>query len=119
MSNPSRILRLGYAAAVTGVALVAPLEAYAAVNVCKDMHTSQAVEDKSEAMAKKRALENWVAHASRYGEQFTRWGNAWERHFDCARADTGLFRCVAVARPCAVHHVPPDGLTPLRRGSRS
>jgi hypothetical protein len=83
--------------------------------VCEKVHASEAAEDKSEILAKKRALENWVAHARRYGEDFARWGNAWERHFECSRTDSGLFRCKAVARPCAVRQVPPDGLKPLRR----
>jgi hypothetical protein len=115
MSPASQVLQLARVAAVTGVACGLPLQAIAAVNVCEKVHASEAAEDKSEILAKKRALENWVAHARRYGEDFARWGNAWERHFECSRTDSGLFRCKAVARPCAVRQVPPDGLKPLRR----
>ena len=119
MSNTSQLLQLARVTAVTGVVFGLPLQASAAVNVCEKMHASEAAEDKSEILAKKRALENWVAHARQYGEDFARWGDAWERHFECTRTDCGLFRCKAVARPCAVRQVPPDGLKPLRRDVRS
>ena len=119
MSIAPRILRPAILATAVGAAWLAPIEAYASVNVCEKMHTTEVAEDKSEMLAKKRALESWVAHASRYGEQYTRWAIAWERQFDCTRADTGLFRCKAIARPCAIQQVPPAGLTPLRRGVRS
>ena len=115
MSHTSQLLQLARFAAVAGVACGLSWQASAAVNVCEKVHASEPAEDKSEVLAKKRALENWVAHARQYGEDFARWGNAWERHFECARTDSGLFRCQAIARPCAVRQVPPDGLKPLRR----
>jgi hypothetical protein len=119
MNIAFRILRPAIRAAAFGAAWIAPIEAYASVSVCEKMHIGEIAEDKSELLAKKRALENWVAHASRYGEQYARWGIAWDRRLDCTRSDTGLFRCKALARPCAIRQVPPVGLTPLRRGERS
>jgi hypothetical protein len=102
---------------VIGAVCVLPIEARAAMNECKQSHAGEAAEDKSELLAKKRALESWVSRASRYGDRFARWGIAWNRQLDCARSDTGLFRCKAVGHPCAVRQVPPSDFIPLKRGT--
>jgi hypothetical protein len=115
MSNAHRVLRLAYLAATMGAACAVPIEARAAVALCERSHSGEIAEDKSELTAKKRALESWVAHASRLGEAYTRWGIAWNRQLECTRTDAGLFRCTAVGQPCAIRHVPPAGGTPLRR----
>jgi hypothetical protein len=103
--------------AIIGAACVVPIEARAAVALCERSHAGEAAEDKSELVAKKRALESWLSQAGKYGEQYTRWGIAWNRQLDCARTDTGLFRCKAVGRPCAIRQVPVVGAARLRRGT--
>jgi hypothetical protein len=102
------ILRSACAAIAAGTAAVA---------VCEQSHAGEMAEDRSASAAKKRALANWVVRASRHGEQFTRWGIAWNRRLDCSRTDAGLLRCQATARPCTIRHVPPTDTIPLRRGA--
>ncbi len=110
------LVRLATLAAVAAVCVV-PIEARAAVGECRCAHAGEVAEDKSELQAKKRTLDSWVARASRYGDEFTRWGIAWNRQLDCARTDAGLFRCKAVGHPCPIRQVPPDKFTPFRRGT--
>ena len=115
MSIASRILQLACATAALGAVCVLPIEAHASVGLCKCAH-SEVAEDKSELRAKKLALESWIARASRYGEGYTRWGIAWNRQLDCARTDSGLFRCRAHGNPCTVAQVPPDNYIRFKRG---
>src|SRR3954452_13152620 len=117
MSNARGVLRLAYLAAIMGITCAAPIETRASVALCERSHSGEIVEDKSEFVAKKRALDSWVAQAGRLGEAYTRWGIAWNRQLECTRTDAGLFRCTAVGRPCAIRHVPPANGTPLRRGA--
>jgi hypothetical protein len=112
----SRTLQL-IGLAVIGVTCIVPIEARAAMALCEGSHAGEVAEDKSELQAKKRALESWLSQAGKYGEQYTRWGIAWNRQLDCARTDAGLFRCKAVGRPCAIRQVPVVGATRLRRGT--
>ena len=112
----SRTLQL-VGLAVIGVACVLPIEARAAMALCERLHAGEFAEDKSELVAKQRALESWLVQARKYGEQYTRWGIAWNRQLDCARTDIGSFRCKAVGRPCAVRQVPVDGAIRLKRGT--
>jgi hypothetical protein len=72
--------------------------ARASVAVCERSHSGEAAEDSSELAAKKRAIENWVAHASRHGAQFGRWGIAWNRRLECRAATSGSIG----ARPRAI-----------------
>jgi hypothetical protein len=116
MGIAPRILRPAILATAVGVAWTAPIEVRAAVALCERSLSGDVAEDKSELLAKKRALESWVAHAGRLGEQFTRWGIARNRQLDCTRTDAGLFRCKAVGLPCAIRQVPPADFVPLRRG---
>ena len=85
--------------------------------VCRCLCGGRIAEDKSELVAKKHALESWLSLAGKYGEQYTRWGIAWNRQLDCTRTDTGVFRCKAVGRPCAIRQVPVMGAIRLRRGT--
>jgi hypothetical protein len=101
--------------AVIGAVCVVPIEARAAVGVCNPSHAGEVIEDRSELQAKKRALESWVSQAKRYGEQYARWGIAWNRQLECARTDAGLLRCKAVGRPCTIQQVPPTDAIPLKR----
>src|SRR5256885_1644568 len=112
MRRALQLMALG----VVGTACVAPIEARAAVAICEPLLAGEVAEDKSELIAKKRALESWLSRAGKYGEQYARWGIAWNRQLDCARSEAGLFRCKAVGRPCAIRQVPVDGATRLRRG---
>jgi hypothetical protein len=117
MSIAPRILQLACAAVAVGAACILPIEARASVGLCKCAHSGEVAEDKSELRAKKLALESWIAHASRYGEGYTRWGIAWNRRLDCTRTDVGLFRCKANGHPCTVAQVPPDDFVRLKRGT--
>ena len=81
------------ALAVVGTTCVVPIEARAAMALCEPLLAGEVAEDKSELVAKKRALESWLSLAGKYGEQYTRWGIAWNRQLDCTRTDTGVFRC--------------------------
>jgi hypothetical protein len=112
----SRTLQL-MGLAVIGVICVLPIEARAAMALCERSHAGEVAEDKSELVAKQRALESWLVQARKYGEQYTRWGIAWNRQLDCARTDIGSFRCKAVGRPYAVRQVPVDGAIRLKRGT--
>jgi hypothetical protein len=100
------------------VAAAIPDPASAAVAVCKSSHSGEAAEDRSEVEAKRRALESWTKGARAHGEQFARWGIAFNRHIDCTRSKPDLFRCQASGRPCTVQQVPSDDLVPLGRVSR-
>jgi hypothetical protein len=111
-----RALRLIVLAGI-GAACIVPIEARASVAVCEQSHAGEVAEDKSELLAKKRALESWVSRASRYGDQFTRWGIAWNRQLGCVRTDSGVFRCKAVGQPCNIRHVPPTDVSRLKRGA--
>ena len=111
-----RSLRL-IVSAVIGAVCVLPLAAHASVAVCEQPHAGEVAEDKSELLAKQRALESWVSRASRYGDHFTRWGIAWNRQLGCTRTNTGMFRCTAIGSPCTIRHVPPADVTPLKRGT--
>jgi hypothetical protein len=113
MSRALRLLNL----AVVGTACALPIEARAAMALCERLHVGEVVEDKSEEVAKRRALESWVSRAAKYGEPYTRWGIAWNRRLDCARTDTGLFRCTASGRPCSIRQVPAPDAIRLRRGT--
>ena len=93
----SRTLQLMGLAAI-GVACVLPIEARAATALCERSHAGEVAEDKSELVAKQRALESWLSQARKYGEQYTRWGIAWNRQLDCARTDTAP----SAARPSVV-----------------
>ena len=117
--KPTALFGRLIALATIAAACMLPIEARAAMAVCEKPHAGDAVEDKSELAAKKRALESWVAGVSRLGEQYARWGIAWNRQLDCVRKDSGLFRCKAVGHPCTIRQVPmaPGELTPLRRGT--
>jgi hypothetical protein len=111
-----RTLQLVGLAAI-GVACVLPVEGRAAMALCERLQAGEVAEDKSELVAKQRALESWLSQARKYGEQYTRWGIAWNRQLDCARTDTGSFRCKAVGRPCAVRQVPVERAIRLKRGT--
>jgi hypothetical protein len=111
-----RVLQLIGLAVVATVWMV-PIEARAAVGVCKPSHAGEVAEDKSELQAKKRALESWVARASQYGKPYALWGIAANRRLECTRTDSGLFRCTAVGHPCTIRQVPPANFIPLKRTS--
>ena len=70
----SRTLQL-IGLAVIGVACVVPIEARAAMALCEQLHAGEVAEDKSELVAKQRALESWLSQARKYGEQYTRWAS--------------------------------------------
>src|SRR4029077_4569181 len=112
MSRPLQLVGL----AVIGVACVLPIETRAAMALCERSHAGEVAEDKSELVAKQRALESWLVQARKYGEQYTRWGIAWNRQLDCARTDTGSFRCKAVGRPWASGQAPVEDAIRLKRG---
>ena len=105
------LVRLATLAAVAVVCGV-PIEARAAVGECK----CDTAEDKSELQAKKRTLESWVARANEHGEEYTRWGIAWNRQLDCKRTEAGLFQCKAIGHPCTVRQVPPENFSRFKRG---
>jgi hypothetical protein len=86
--------------------------------VCEPSHAGQVAEDKSELEARKRALASWAALAVRNGEQYGRWGLAWNRQLDCAPTGAGTFRCKAVGHPCTIRQVPPTEFIPLKRGTQ-
>jgi len=69
--------------------------------ICERSNSGEAAEDSSELAAKKRALENWIAHATRRGQQFI----AWNRRLECSRSDAALYRCTARAHPCMIRHL--------------
>jgi hypothetical protein len=94
-----------------------PPAARAAIALCEPSLAGEVAEDQSELVAKKRALESWLSRARKLGEQYTRWAIAGNKQLDCARTDTGLFRCKAVGHPCAVRQVPVTGATRLKRGT--
>jgi hypothetical protein len=104
---------LAFALAVPGM----PAFAHASVAVCGPSLSGEAADDASEMLARKQALASWVGHASRLGAQYTRWGIAWNRRIECKQLNAGVFSCRASGQPCAIHHVPPEGTTPLRRGT--
>lgn len=92
-----------------------PGNAQASVAVCKPLHSGEPAEDKSEAIAKARALESWTSGARLSGEAFTRWGIAWNRRLECNRTDAGTYRCQASGHPCSIRHVPPDEFVRFKR----
>ncbi len=103
--------------AMISAACVVPIEARAAVAVCAPLLAGEIAEDRSELEAKKRALDSWVSKATRHGEQYARWGIAWNRQLDCTRADSSLFRCKAVGHPCTIRQVPQPDAIRLKRGA--
>lgn len=113
MSRTQQIIGL----AGIGIASLLPVEAHAAMALCERSHAGEVAEDKSELVAKKRALDSWLAQAAKHGEQYTRWGIPWNRRLDSTRTEAGLFRCQAAGRPCAVRQVPVEGAIRLRRGA--
>jgi hypothetical protein len=101
-----------------GAMAAMPNPSRAAVAACKAPLAGEHVEDRSETTAKRHALESWTkATRLHHGEQFTRWGIAWNRRLDCKRTDKGVFRCQAIGHPCTIEQVPPANLVPLRRGT--
>ena len=95
------------------------MHAHASVGVCEQVLASQIFEDSNELAAKKRAIEDWGARAKQLGEQYTRWGIAWNRQLGCSPTESGVFRCQAIGHPCAIMHVPPPpgDTIPFRRGT--
>ena len=113
------ILRRSHWAALAAALATAgaPALAQASVALCELSLSGEIAEDGNEAVARKRALDSWVGHARRLGEQYTRWGIAWNRRIDCSPLEHGGFRCQASGQPCTIQHVPPAGITPLKRST--
>lgn len=98
-----------------GVVATLPNPTHAAVAACKALYVGEEAENSSELLAKKRALESWSKGAQLHGEQFTRWGIAWNRRLDCTRTAAGTFRCQAAGHPCTIQQVPSENLIPFKR----
>ncbi len=88
----------------------------AAVSECLAEMSGKAVEHNVELEARKQALANWVEKAGKIGPGYTRWQLAYDRRIDCSKASAG-YSCHAIARPCMIKHVPPQGVVPLKRGA--
>ena len=107
----------GRSLAVPALVAVAGLAASAmpvssAVRHCAPRLEAQADDVRSEAAARRRALELWIGAARQLGEPFTRWQLATGRSLECVRI-AGGFRCRAGGAPCAISQVPgepPKGL---------
>jgi hypothetical protein len=75
--------------------------------ICNREIVSEPAIAKTELEAKRLALADWTEKARRDGEAFTRWQLAWNRRLTCEPADSGLYQCTALGRPCRISQTPP------------
>jgi hypothetical protein len=94
--------------------VVGAAEARAAVRICGAIVVAEGA-DKSEAGARRKALDGWREGASRLGTGYEAWRVATDRALVCRPAE-GLVVCRASARPCTIKQVVPKGLSNPRGG---
>lgn len=87
--------------------LAAPHPAEGAVRVCKVAVSSVIVFEKSEKAGKRRALDDWKAKASLFGEGYTSWRLATNKRLACTRVKGQGYVCLARGSPCTIKQVPP------------
>ncbi len=86
------------------LAQIAP--SLAAVRICNDVVASDVVTAADEQSAKKQALDQWKAKASKAGPGYDGWGVAAEKSLKCFKKDNGTFECVAFGAPCVIQQNP-------------
>lgn len=99
-------------------------QAQGAVRKCLPAVRAEGTDAASEAGARRKAIEGWLAAAAAQGNEFTRFALSAERKIDCRRIEAGPYVCSVSAMPCAVLQnpdlLPPeayDRQTPAREPS--
>lgn len=90
--------------AVLLVTLIAP-DARAAVRKCAGAITSDIATASTEFEAKKKAMDQWRAGASKLGEGFDSWRLAAGKTLKCFPV-AGGFDCIAHGAPCIIDQTP-------------
>ena len=95
-------------AALITAALMSAVPAQAAVKVCRGPHSSGIVVGRSEAEAKRRAIELWSLKVPVTGEtRFAGWPLAAKKVLRCSPPKDGQVACIAIASACVIQQVPP------------
>jgi hypothetical protein len=87
-------------------AVVAAGESTAAVRTCQPAVSSVLSSAATEPLAKKGALDSWVAKAKVYGVGYTSWRLAVNKTLKCVKASSGKFDCIALGTPCTIQQAP-------------
>jgi hypothetical protein len=102
----SLVVLVSGAMLVGGVLAAAPSETAAAVRYCRAPIATEGEHAKSEAAARRLALDRWAAEARRLGEAYASWRLATPRDIACQGRAGGGHVCRAVASPCAIAQNP-------------
>lgn len=87
------------------LAVIAPVNATAAVRKCASIVSSPVTTADTEQAAKKKALELWRGEALKQGEGWDSWRLAYDKALKCFAKDNA-FECVALGAPCIVDQTP-------------
>ena len=118
------MLPLRLRAIAVALLLLVPDASQAAVRTCGEIVASSGEDDRSETVARQKAMAGWIAAAAKFGPAFVLWRNAAEKSLSCMKLAGGIWRCQAYGRPCGVSQVPgmqppgsllPPGPTPSKR----
>lgn len=108
---------IGASAGLAGALLfVASGQAAAAVRTCAAMTLGAAITERTEPVARRKALEDWVQRARARGIAQPTWRTAINKSVVCGKVATG-FECQARGAPCVIRQNPgraPDS-SPRRR----
>ena len=100
------------------VALIAGItitgSGHAAVRICSDSLVSMPGKGATELVAKKAALDDWLAKAKAAGFPAAIWPIAAEKQLSCEKTGDGL-ECIATGRACAIEQKAPEGFVPAPR----
>ena len=94
------VLAAGAAAMLPG----AP--ALAAVRSCKPPVASNLSTAPTEPLARKAALESWIAKAKVHGDRYAGWRIAAQKTLKCVKGTAGGFDCIAYGAPCTIEQAP-------------
>lgn len=101
------MLRVPMLIAVTLLAsLPLATAAGAAVRSCKAPVAGNLSSAPTETLARKAALENWVAKARQHGAGYASWRLAAQKALKCVKGPTGGFDCIAYGAPCIIQQAP-------------